>query len=136
MVTSNRPHIRSLTSFFLRRLVLLVLLTLLSAALSPICAQVESGAQKKVLVLHLMRRNDTSTLANERTYQKVLNDGLAGQIDYYSEYVDLARFGGDDYQNALRNFFRQKYKGTDFDVIIANNTKLKNILILYCTDLI
>src|SRR5262245_63363131 len=134
MVDSNHSHRRFLagSSF---RLALLVLMTLLSAGLSPTRAQ-NDGAQKKVLVLHLMRRNDTSTLANERTYQKVLNDGLAGQIDYYSEYVDLARFGGDDYQNALRNFFRQKYKGTDFDVIIANNTKLKNILILYCTDLI
>src|SRR5262249_10520000 len=40
------------------RLALLALATLLSGGLCPTSAQVNSGAQKKVLVLHLMRRND------------------------------------------------------------------------------
>src|SRR5262245_37552402 len=38
------------------RLALLALATLLSGGLCPTSAQVPSGAQKKVLVLHLMRR--------------------------------------------------------------------------------
>src|SRR5215510_13890515 len=117
------------------RLALLALATLLSAGLSPTRAQVNSGAQKKVLVLHLMRRNDTSTLANERTYQRVLADGLGGRLDYYSEYVDLARFGEDDYQSTLRDFLQQKYKRTDFDLIIATTDDLRNFLVGYGAEL-
>src|SRR5262249_50964358 len=85
--------------------------------------------------LHLMRKNDTSTLANERTYQKVLADGLGGRLDYYSEYIDLARFGADDYQDAFRDFLQQKYEGTDFDLIIATTDNLRSFLVRYGTEL-
>src|SRR5262249_19282176 len=127
MVTSNHSH-------FCRLVLLLVLGTILSAALY-LSAQINNDEQKKVLVFHLMRRDDTSTLANDRTYQKVLSDGLAGRLDYYSEYVDLARFGGDDYQSALRDFLKQKYKGTDFDLIIATTADLRNFLARYGAEL-
>jgi hypothetical protein len=139
MVNSNHSPERFLPSSFFRRLVLLVLATILSTGLSPISAQVnngsqKNGSQKKVLVFHLMRRDDTSVLTNERTYRKVLADGLAGQLDYYSEFVDLARFGADDYQSALRDFLKQKYKATDFDLIIAAND-LRNFLVRYGAEL-
>jgi PAS domain S-box-containing protein len=130
MVNSNHSHERFWVSSLFRRLVLLVLATLLSTGLSPICAQVNNGPQKKVLAFHLMRSDDTSVLTNEGTYRKVLADGLAGQLDYYSEFVDLARFGVVDYQSALRDFFKQKYKGTDFDLIIAVN-EMKDFLVRY-----
>src|SRR5206468_6915110 len=130
MIILGHSHARFLVSSFFRRLVLLVLATSLSTGLSSICAQVNNGAQKKVLALHLMRSDDTSALANERTYRKVLADGLAGQLDYYSEFVDLARFGVYDYQSALRDFFKQKYKGTDFDLIIAAN-EMRDFLARY-----
>ena len=106
----------------------LALLVWLLSAASYARAQAGNGAQKKVLVLHLMRRNDTSTLAHERIYQKVLGEGLAGQIDYYSEYIDLARFGGENYQNAIRDFLKQRYKGISFDLIIATTLDLRNFL--------
>src|SRR5215468_10174822 len=135
MIDSNYSHGRFLAGSLFRRSALLVLAALLSAALFPLHAQVNSVAQKKVLVLHLMRRNDTSTLANERTYQRVLTDGLAGRLDYYSEYVDLARFGADDYQSALRDFLKQKYKGTDFNLILAATGDLRNFLTRYGAEL-
>ena len=134
MVNSNHSHGRFVSNSFFHRWVSLIVATLLVAGLSPICAQ-DNSAQKKVLVLHLMRRNDTATLTNERIYQKVLTDGVAGQLDYYSEYVDLARFGGDDYQSALRNFLKQRYKGTDYDVIIATTADMKTFLARYGADL-
>jgi len=112
---------------------LVVIAALLSLGPSSLLAQ--HGAQKKVLVLHLMRRNDTSTAVNERTYQKVLMDGLAGQLDYYSEYVDLARFGGNDYQSALRDFLKEKYKRTTFDLIISTTGDLKDFLVRYGPEL-
>src|SRR5262245_37123438 len=126
MVDSDNSYKPAATSFFYR-LVLVVLTILLSGVAVTVSAQV--NGQKRVLVLHLMRRNDSSTLANERTYQRVLTNGLGGRLDYYSEYVDLARFGGTDYQGALRDFLEQKYKGTQFDVIIAPTADMRRFLI-------
>ena len=131
MVNPKYSDVRRLASSLTRQLVLLVLTALLPAALSPLLAQDDLAPQKKVLVFHLMRPDDAAAVANERVYQNVLTDGLAGQIDYYSEHVDLARFGVKDYQSALRNYLRQKYKGTQFDLIIATTTDLRDFLVRY-----
>src|SRR5262245_20866207 len=112
MLALKHSHDRFGADVFFRRLVLVVLATLFCASPSPVCAQVVNNAQKKVLIFYLMRRDATSGPAPERAYQKALNEGLLGQLDYYGEYVDLARFGGTDYQSALRDFLKEKYKGT------------------------
>src|SRR6185436_11599881 len=103
-----------------RRLLLLVFPVLSFVWFSPVHAQVKDGAQKKVLVFYLMRKGATATDTAEEIYQKKLNEGLAGELDYYAEYVDLARFSGGDYQVAFRDFLKQKYRDTHFDLIIAN----------------
>ena len=53
------------------------------------------------------------------TIRTVLNDGLAGRLDYYTEYLDVARFPEPDYQLAVRDFFRRKYARQTFDVVVA-----------------
>jgi len=78
MVIPNHYHERFSLGAFFRRAVLLVLAAFLSAAFSEIWAQVNNDVQKKVLVFHLLRRDDASALVNERVYRKALNDGLAG----------------------------------------------------------
>ncbi len=135
MATSNGSHLRLLAVPFFALVASLALATQVAAEVPPIVAQVNNGAQKKVLILHLMRRNDASTLANDRIYQKVLTDGLAGQLDYYSEYIDLPRFDGDDYQRTLRDLLKQKYKGTDFDLIIATTEDMKSFLLRFGREL-
>src|SRR5262249_6524650 len=54
-------------------------------------------------------------------------------LDYYSEFIDLARFGAADYQSALRDFLKQKYKGTHFDLLIAT-ADLRNFLARYSSE--
>src|SRR5215467_11377965 len=130
MATRSPSHWMFRRRSLFSRFVLLVLMVLLPASLPAIRGQNNLGAQKRVLVFNLMRRDGTATLINDRTYRKVLTDGLAGQLDYYSESVDLARFGGDDYQVAFRDFLKQRYKGTDFDLIIAT-ADLRNFLARY-----
>jgi PAS domain S-box-containing protein len=117
-----------------RRLMLLVLTIFLSSSFSTIRAQTDKETQKKVLVFHLMRRDDAAVLEKERVYQNVLSRGLAGQLDYYSEHVDLARFGVKDYQKALRDFLKQKYKGSNFDLIITS-ADLQTFLVKFGDEL-
>ena len=77
------------------------------------------SAQKAVLVLIPLQRGSWNTLDIDDTIRTALNDGLAGQLDYYTEYLDVARFPEPDYQSAVRDFFRRKYARQTFDMVIA-----------------
>jgi len=106
----------------------------LLASLSSVHAETNSNVQKKVLVFNLLRSDDAAMRSREQVYQKVLSEGMGGQLDYYSEHVDLARFGVKDYQKALHDFLKQKYKGTNLDLIITTSD-LKNFLIRYGAEI-
>ena len=43
----------------------------------------------------------------------------ARDLDYYSEYIDRARFPDAQYKHGFRDFLRLKYKDQRFDVVIA-----------------
>src|SRR5262249_12920210 len=132
MAVCDLCHVRKRSLF--RGLILFVVVALLSAVPAPAFAQLKSSLQKRVLALHLMNRDATSSLARDRVYQKVFKDGLDGQIDYYSESLELPRFGGNDYQRAFRDFLKQKYKGTKFDLIVTSGD-LRDFLVRYGREL-
>ena len=75
--------------------------------------------QKTVLVLIPLQRGSSMSLDIDDTIRTVLNDGLAGHLDYYTEYLDVARFPEPDYQSAVRDFFRRKYARQTFDLVVA-----------------
>ena len=53
------------------------------------------------------------------TIRTVLNEGLPGRLDYYTEYLDTSRFPQAEYQEALRVFLARKYASQNFDIVIA-----------------
>jgi signal transduction histidine kinase len=75
----------------------------------------------EVLVLYSTNRDAQIAVVGEREMPKTLEQGLGkGQIlDYYSEYIDRARFPDEKYRNGFREFLRVKYNGRHFDLIIA-----------------
>ena len=75
--------------------------------------------QRQVLVLYSTRRDAQIAVVGERELPRVLEAGLGGALDYYSEYIDRARFPDPAYQVSLRDFLRVKYREIRFDVIIA-----------------
>ncbi len=83
-------------------------------------AKTDPDAQKRVLVLYATRKDAPSANAFERVFQKTLSDGLGGRLDYYAEYIDVARFPDPEYQAALRDFFRRKYEPQRFDLVLAS----------------
>ena len=99
---------------------LMAMLRLVAAAQSP---------QKTVLVLIPLQRGSSTSLDIDDTIRTVLNDGLAGQLDYYTEYLDVARFPEPDYQPAVRDFFRRKYATQTFDVVIAPTNVMVDFVI-------
>ena len=91
--------------------------------------------QKSVLVLIAARRNAPWTTVQDNTIRTVLNDGLAGHLDYYAEYLDVMRFPEPDYQLAVRDFLRRKYAGQTFDVVVANTDAMADFVNTYRDEL-
>jgi signal transduction histidine kinase len=75
--------------------------------------------QKQVLVLYSTRRDAQIAVVGDRELPRILEQGLSPGLDYYSEFIDQARFSQIDYQTAFRDFLRLKYEGKAFDLVIA-----------------
>jgi len=75
--------------------------------------------QKQVLVLFSTRRDAQIVAISERVLPQILDKAAPEGVDYYSEYIDQARFPDEKYQLALRDFLRLKYQDKKFDLVIA-----------------
>jgi signal transduction histidine kinase len=93
----------------------LFLLAQLASAL-PAHAQ---GAHEQVLVLYSTRRDSEFSMAGESALPRILDVGLARNVDYYSEFIDLSRFPEPAYTVAFRDFLRLKYQDVRFDLVVA-----------------
>jgi signal transduction histidine kinase len=83
---------------------------------SPATAQ---ASHKEVLVLHSTRRDAEIANVAERELARALDAGLAGHLDYYSEFLDAARFPDHTYRSEFHEFLRVKYQNIRFDLVIA-----------------
>src|SRR5687767_11899420 len=96
----------------------LIAVVLFFACSSPgVHGQTAAEPSKKVLALHVIRRDSP---AFDDTFRAGLSGALSGPLDYYSEYIDLARLGDDKYHTALRNYLRERYAGDRVDLVIAS----------------
>ena len=89
------------------------------AALLQVSLDGAWAGHKAVLVIYATRPDSEIAVVGERELPRVLSEGLGGDLDYYSEYVDASRFPDPTYQQALRDFLRVKYAKTQVDVVIT-----------------
>src|SRR5262245_27265825 len=75
--------------------------------------------QKRVLGVYSTRRDTQLPTIGDREMPGLLAQGLAIKPDYYSEYVDAARFPEKQYREAFADYLRLKYAGARFDAVIA-----------------
>ena len=75
--------------------------------------------QKQVLVLYAVRRDAQMAVVGDRELPQSLQAGLAEGVDYYSEFIDVARLSQTDYEPAFREFLELKYREHRFDALIA-----------------
>jgi signal transduction histidine kinase len=87
--------------------------------------------QKGVLVVYSTRRDAQIVTVGDRELPRILEQGLPEGLDYYSEFLDQARFSQNDYQVAFRNFLESKYRGHRFDLVIAMGENPLNFLVRY-----
>src|SRR5262249_22061337 len=100
----------------LRRLLLIVVALVELSSADAVWAQ---ERQRQVLILYSTRRDAQIVAVTERELPRILDAELKEGVDYYSEYIDRARFPDPEYQTAVRDFLRLKYQGQRFDVVIA-----------------
>ena len=98
-----------------------IVAALVAAAVMPIVPVRAADRQKQVLVLYSTRRDAQIVSIGERDLPRILEDGIDEGVDYYSEYIDRARFPDPVYRSALYEFMRQKYQGVQFSIVIALN---------------
>jgi signal transduction histidine kinase len=75
--------------------------------------------QKEVLVVYSTRRDAQIVAVGDRELPRILENQLPEGLDYYSEFIDQARFAQADYQTAFSNFLGSKYGGRHFDLLVA-----------------
>jgi signal transduction histidine kinase len=97
-------------------------LAALVLALAGLCAADVAWAQdgqKQVLTVYSTRRDAQIVEVGDTVLPRILDTSLGGAVDYYSEFIDQARFSQSDYQAAFSGFLRLKYKGHTFDLVVA-----------------
>src|SRR4051794_5117813 len=109
-------HQLGLRSLVSRWVLATVIVLVPYAAPQPAYAQMP---QQRVLVLYSTREDGQFSVIGERELPRTLAAALPRNLDYYSEFIDLARSPGPDYERAFRDFLRQKYQGLRFDLVIA-----------------
>jgi signal transduction histidine kinase len=97
---------------------LLAALIMLAPFAPAATADAQSG-QKRVLVLYSTRRDGQFSIVGERDLPRMLDIDGSRTLDYYAEFLDLARSPDPSYRTAFRDFLRQKYPGVRFDLVIA-----------------
>lgn len=100
-----------------RRFACLWLLAL-SFAMAPLSAMAEKKAAN-VLVIYSNGRLLPANVAGDRGLREVLKDSPGPAVNVFDEFLDIPRFDGPAYLNAVATYMRQKYGSHPPDVIVA-----------------
>ena len=97
----------------------LLIASVLASVPLPSAAQTTESEQKRVLILYSTRRDSVEGRVMEPEFQRLLGAGLGGRLDYYGEFLDLARFEEPEHRSSLREYLARKYAYLKIDLVIA-----------------
>ena len=93
------------------------------------------AAEKNVLFVHTAKSNAAGAIMFDKIFEATLTAGSSDRISLYNEYSDLWRFSNDEYQRALRDFYRQKYAGQRLDLVVVDSPPALKFLLAYGDEL-
>ncbi len=73
----------------------------------------------RVLVLYSDERLLPANVIVDEAIHATFTADTANRIELYSEFLDVARFPGEEQRERQREFFREKYRGRPPDLVIA-----------------
>ena len=91
-------------------------------------AAVAQERPKSVLALYSVREDSPTATGFGPILQQAIGEGPAGHVDYYAEFIDLARFPEPNYREDLWSLFRSKYEGRRFDLIVVAGDAILDLL--------
>src|SRR5262245_58050203 len=112
---------------------------LASASTSPFPAVARAdqpAAPKRVLVLYWYNKDYPWNVKFDRGFQAALQSSMAGNVEYYPEYLESNRFPGENQSHLLRDYLREKYADRTLDVVVANSDASLDFLLKYRDDLL
>jgi PAS domain S-box-containing protein len=74
---------------------------------------------KRVLMLYSDERLLPANIIMDEAIRAAFAVGTKDRVEFYSEFLDVARFPGEEQQQRQRNFFRDKYRERPPDLVIA-----------------
>ena len=87
---------------------------------SPIRTQdIDETEKKNVLIIYDERDNLPGMAVLDKSIRSTLLAANSVKVDIYSENLDLSRFPGQEYDDVLADYFRDKYGAKKLDAIIA-----------------
>ncbi|MGH7308652.1 MAG: sensor histidine kinase [Candidatus Rokuibacteriota bacterium] len=86
---------------------------------------------RRVLMLHSHRADLPSNVVLDRILRSTLAAGRVGPIDFYTEYLDVSRFPGDDHAKLQSEFLRRRYADRKLDVVITISDPAVDFLVQY-----
>ena len=74
---------------------------------------------KRVLVIYANRSDSQFSILAETDLPRMIEKELGRNLDYYSEFMDVARFPDSIYESAFAEFLSRKYRDVQFDLVVA-----------------
>ena len=93
-----------------------------------------AAAEKKVLLI-VDGKSTGAIVGYGNVIASNLRAATSDRIDFYEEYTDFWQLSGNAYKELLRGFYRQKYEGRKFDLIIAQSPAVLSFLLKYGDEL-
>ena len=72
---------------------------------------------QRVLVLYSDERLLPANIIMDEAIRAAFAAGTKNRVEFYSEFLDVARFPGEEQQQRQRNFFRDKYRERPPDLV-------------------
>src|SRR5260370_2527757 len=101
----------------IRRLAFFVLLCVAWILTGPSAAGQAPAPGQRVLVLYSDERLLPANIMMDEAIRVAFAAGTKNRVEFYSEFLDVARFPGEEQQQ--RDFFRNKYRTRPPDLVIA-----------------
>ena len=68
-------------------------------------AALAAEGNRRVLVIYSTRRDSVLAGVGDRELSRSLDTGLSQHLDYYTEYLDIATFSGQEFQEGFVSSF-------------------------------
>jgi PAS domain S-box-containing protein len=94
-------------------------LLLMASAIHLSSARAVDGPSQRVLLLYPYNETFPSSTLAGGAARKSLEQSLAGRIEIYSDFLDLARFPGEEFRHIRAKHLADKYARTRLDLVMA-----------------